>query len=158
MDEPKDNLSALDFVYTGQRATGKDERCVSIRLIAEDGSLSEERWFKYSRKSDHVVGGIYRGARFSDTQAIGLERVSFIRRWPDEAERIEWTAKHEAVEALFRLKSLESDAGRISDLERALRDARKAYDGFRKRYDKAGMAALEQAVLAALRAPLRKAE
>jgi len=158
MDTSTDNLSALDFVYTGQRATGKGDRCVSIRIIAEDGTLTEERWFKYSRKSDHVIGGIYRGARFSDTQAIGLERVSFIRRWSDEADRIEWTAKHEAVGSQFRLKSLESEAGRISDLEKALREARKAYDGLRRRYDKAGMAALEQAVLAALRAPLRKAE
>ncbi|MDR8093124.1 hypothetical protein KPB05_37340 [Burkholderia gladioli] len=153
-----DEMELADFVYTGLRLTGKGERCISLRVIDNEGCLSDERWFAYSRKSARAVGGVYRGARFSDKQAHGLESVTFVKRWPDESQRIEWEAKEQAVEAQLRLKALEADAARTSDLELALTPARQVYDSMRRRYDKAGMAALEAAVLAALRAPLRKSE
>lgn len=151
-------LLPADFVYTGLRLDEKGKRRISIRVLNADGTLTGELWLEYSRKADRTVGAVYRGARFAEGQAAGIDGAVFVERWNDEAQCIEWAARHQSVEARMRLKSLEADSGRVGELETALRPARKTYDSMRRRYDTAGMAALEQAVLAALRAPLRKSE
>lgn len=150
----------MDFVYAGLRLNAKGERFVSVRVVLDVGELGDEMLFQYSRSRDLNVGGIYRGAQFSKSGARGLDKnhLRYSGRWPDEAMRIHWLSVHDAAEAERRTRAMETEEGRVSDLEKALVPARQLYESLRRRYDKAGLVALEQAVLAALRTPLRKVE
>ena len=155
-----EEYSPMDFVYAGIRLNAKGERFVSVRVVLDIDKLGDEMLFQYSRSRDLNVGGIYRGAHFSKSGARGLDKnhLRYSGRWPDEGLRIHWSSLHDAAEAERRTRAIEAEEGRVSDLEKALLPARQLYDSLRRRYDKAGLAALEQAVLAALRTPPRKAE
>jgi len=155
-----EEYSPMDFVYTGLRLNAKGERFVSVRVVLDAGTLGDEMLFQYSRSRDLNVGGVYRGAHFSKSGARGLDKshLRYSGRWSDEGLRIQWSSLHDAAEAERRVRAMEAEEGRVSDLEKALLPARQLYDSLRRRYDKAGLAALEQAVLAALRTPPRKVE
>lgn len=146
-----------DFVYTGQRYGSDGKRYVSIAVIV-DGTLEKERWFPYKRDYDRSVGGVYTGAEFTADTAWGLSQARYKEQYPDVAKRIEWQARHDEANKMFKLAKLEADSSRVSDLERILFDARKLYASYRKRNDYGSMEALEAAVLRALKTPPRSTE
>ncbi|MDW2095444.1 hypothetical protein R7097_28330, partial [Vibrio sp. 1866] len=78
--------------------------------------------------------------------------------WEVQGDKIEWQAKSEQAEALARSEKLEADDRKRNELEELMLPIRKQYGALTKRRDRAGAAALEEAVLRALRAPIRKAE
>lgn len=154
-----EELIPRDYVYCGQRLSADDkERSVVIRVIDDEGKLGKELYYKYSRDFTGVVGGIYTGAKFNDTKVQGFNRTKYKSRWENSDNRLQWQMADEEVDVRLKLKKLEADAGRISDLQVALTDARKLYEKYYRAFDSAGCRALEQAVLAALRTPLRKIE
>jgi len=106
----------------------------------------------------NVIGGVYRGAEFTDSQARGLGAVTFVERWKDQLACIDWRARDEAFEADHRRVKLEADAKKVNEVEAMLLPLRKLYASYSRKYDNAGKEALEQAVLRALRSPPRKCE
>lgn len=151
---------ARDYVYCGVRLAKNDnDRFVEIRVINEDGTLSDGSWYKYKRSFERTIGAVYSGATFNGQgQVRGLVEARFKGMWDKAEDRIEWKSLEEAALSKVKLKRMEADAGRVSDLEASLKDARKLYSKLRQQFDSAGCRALDQLVLAALHTPLRKIE
>ena len=147
----------FDFVYAGRRALKGDKPGVEIYRIV-DGRLAYSFVFEAKSLKGKVIGGVYRGALFTDTKARGFGSVQFVDRWNDKGACIDWRARDEAFEAQQRLAKLESDAKKMNELEALLLPLRKQYAVYSRQYDNAGKEALEQAVLRALRSPPRKVE
>ncbi|MBX8557164.1 hypothetical protein K5D56_26510 [Pseudomonas cichorii] len=147
----------FDFVYAGRRALKGDKPGAEIFRIV-DGRISDSFVFEAKSLKGKVIGGIYRGALFTDTQARGLGAVNFVERWKDQLACINWRARDEAFEADQRRIKLEADAKKVNEVEAMLLPLRKLYASYSRQYDHAGKEALEQAVLRALRSPPRKCE
>lgn len=147
----------FDYVYAGRRTLKGGKPGVEIyRLV--DGQLGGSSVFEAKALKARVIGGIYRGATFSDQSARGLDTVTFVDRWKDPAACIDWRARDEAAEARQRLIKLEADAKKINEIEAILLPLRRRYATYVRQYDNAGKYALEQAMLSALRAPPRSTE
>jgi hypothetical protein len=153
-------LNSQDFVYCGRRLLVSGKLAIAVRPIAEDGTLQGERLFAFERKGHRSVGGVYSGARFTETQAAGLfsPQLKFMRRWQEADDRIEWEALDGAAEAADRARKMEADDKKVSDIEAAMIPLRAQFERFRHMRNRGGMEALRAAVLAALEAPLRPAE
>lgn len=147
----------FDFVYAGRRLLKGDKSGAEIFRII-DGRLADSYVFASKSLKGNVIGGVYRGAQFSDSQARGLGVVTFVERWNDQLACIDWRARDEAFEADQRRIKLESDAKKVNEIEAMLLPLRKLYASYSRQYDHAGKEALEQAVLRALRSPPRKNE
>lgn len=148
---------AMDWVYIGKRANAK-ETWAGIRVIEADGTLGKEMFFKYSKKMDRIVGGVYTGTFFKDGTARGLENANWKKQWDNREDRILWQAENDKADSELRLLKLEKDAGRISDIEQIMLPLRKQFESYRSRHDYAGMEALEKAVLRSLRSAPRVIE
>lgn len=152
-----DLYEPLEFVFCGFRK-GDAGLFISVATL-RDGVLVREMYFsKAKSKRRWVVGGIYSGASFSDSGAKGLDDARYVKAWEVQGAQIEWQAKSEQAEALARSEKLEADDRKRNELEEVMLPIRKQYGALIKRRDRAGAAALEEAVLRALRAPIRKAE
>lgn len=148
----------FDFVYAGRRALKSGKPGAEIYRLIE-GRIADSFVFEAKvLKGSNVIGGVYRGALFTDSKARGLDSVMFVDRWKDQGACIDWRARDEAFEAKQRLSKLEADAKKINEIEAILLPLRKQYATYMRQYDNAGKEALEQAVLRALRSPPRKAE
>jgi hypothetical protein len=148
-----------DFVYCGRRMLANNKLAFAVRPIAADGTLLPERWFAFDRKAKRMVGGVYSGAEFSVSQAAGLYgALKYLRRWPDAGDQIAWEAQDGAAEAADRVRKLEADDKKISEIETALLPLRAQFERFRHMRDRGGIEALRAAVLAALESPLRPDE
>lgn len=148
-----------EFVYTGIRVDAKQKRFVTLRLIEADDVLGQEMHFDFKRDRSRVVGNVYSCEFSEDGSTVrGLERAKWVRTWPNEQDRIEWAARESQAETQIKRAKLEADAGRVSDIERIMRPLRQQYEAMRNRYDMEGVAALEGAIMSALRTPVRKSE
>ncbi|MGG5276312.1 hypothetical protein [Pseudomonas syringae pv. coryli] len=147
----------FDFVYAGRRALKGDKPGSEIFRII-DGRLSESYVFAAKSLKGNVIGGVYRGAKFSKDQAQGLGTAVFVERWNDQGACIDWRARDEAFEANQRRIKLEADAKKVNEIEIMILPLRKLYASYSRQYDNAGKEALEQAVLRALRSLPRKCE
>lgn len=147
------------LVYCGRRWIDHLEKmCVAIRPL-QDGKLQEEMLFAYDKKAHRVVGGIYEGAEFSDSQARGISgRLSYQSNWPDKSDLIDWKARDEYAESQARCKKLEADAKKVSEIEAIMLPLRMQFDRYRLMRDSAGMKALRSAVMAALECSPRASE
>jgi hypothetical protein len=156
--ETKDlDFLPFDFVYAGRRALKGNKPGAEILRIV-DGRIADSFVFEAKSLKGKVIGGIYRGALFTDTKARGLGSVTFVERWNDQGACIDWRARDDAFEAQQRLAKLESDAKKVNELEALLLPLRKQYAVYVRQYDSAGKEALELALLRALRTPPRKVE
>ncbi|MCK9709870.1 hypothetical protein [Pseudomonas syringae] len=147
----------FDFVYAGRRALKGDKPGAEIFRIIE-GRLADSYVFASKALKGHAIGGVYRGAQFTNSQARGLGTATFVERWSDQLACIDWRARDEAFDASQRLIKLEADAKKVNEVEAMLLPLRKLYASYSRQYDHAGKEALEQAVLRALRSPPRKSE
>jgi hypothetical protein len=148
-----------DFVYTGRRwREGKFS--VTLRRVTEAGVLEDsELVYAYSKEwKRFAVGGVYRGASFSESSIRGFVSALMERRWDDAMDRAEWAAREEDALAQERTARLEEDTRKTNEIADILVPLRARYDALRKRYDRPGMVAIENAVLRALREPLRLRE
>jgi hypothetical protein len=147
----------FDFIYAGRRALKGDKPGAEIFRII-DGRLADSFVFASKNLKGNVIGGVYRGAEFTDSQARGLGSATFVERWKDQLACIDWRARDEAFEADQRRIKLQADAKKVNEVEAMLLPLRKLYASYSRQYDHAGKEALEQAVLRALRSPPRKSE
>jgi len=116
----------FDFVYPGRRLLKGDKSGAEIFRII-DGRLADSYVFASKSLKGNVIGGVYRGAQFSDSQARGLGVVTFVERWNDQLACIDWRARDEAFEADQRRIKLESDAKKVNEIEAMLLPLRKLY-------------------------------
>lgn len=153
-------LVAKDYVYLGKRVNSKMEPVAAIRLINEDGTLdADEALYKFDRKMNKNVGGVYTGAKFtSNGSSRGLAEARWKRMWDNQEDRIKWSALNDEAESRLRSAKLEKEEGRINDIEQIMLPLRKTYENMRFRHDWAGQEALEKAVLRALRSAPRVIE
>ncbi|EMO9521326.1 hypothetical protein ACR3H8_19455 [Pseudomonas aeruginosa] len=147
----------FDFVYAGRRVLKGDKAGAEIFRIV-DGRIADSFVFAAKSLKGRVIGGVYRGAEFSNNQARGLGAVEFVHRWKDQGACIDWQARDEAFETEQRRSRLEADAKKVNEIEAIMLPLRKLYASYSRQYDHAGKEALEQAVLRALRSPPRKTE
>jgi hypothetical protein len=147
-----------EYVFGGKRMGDKNKVFVAIYLINEDGTLAKAQHYEHNKSRNKVVGGIYKGAKFSESRVRGLDDAKYDRRWNIQADRIMWDAEHERAEVEIRRSKMEKDAGRISDLEQILLPLRKQYEALRYKRDYAGQEAFEAAVLRALKCAPRAIE
>lgn len=151
-------FQAFDFVYAGRISTTPKKVYAQIHCLL-DGQLGPRQLYDPKALKKLAIGGVYRGVTFCDGTARGLEKARFVGRWSEsEAMLMDWRARDDAVESAQRLAKLEADTRKHSELEALLLPVRKLYAAYTRKYDKAGLEALEQAVLRALRAPPRKTE
>lgn len=146
-----------DFVYAGRRILKGGKIGVAIHRI-NDALLAVEMVFNSKHLQGNVIGGIYRGASFSTSQADGLGNAKYVGRWENAVDLIGWRARDEAIEADTRLAKLVADAKKLNELETLLLPLRKLYATYTRQYDNAGKESLEQALIRALRSPPRKSE
>lgn len=150
--ETTEDLVPLDFVYCGKRHLEGGKVGVLMLTINPDGTLSDKkRIFLLSKKLDRNIGQVYSGAKFSETQAAGLENAVWKKRWGNEEDIVDWKIRDEAVELDVRKKKMENDSRRIDMIEETLLPLRKLYANYRRVHDFGGMEALEASVLRALR-------
>lgn len=153
-----EDFRSKDFVYCGFRYSSK-KLWIAIRELNDDLSLGSEAIFEYKKNRDRIVGGIYRGASFSQEKIRGLDgQLEFIKRWHIQGDLIQWHAAHDRAASLNRSAKLEKDADKVREIEKVMKPLRVLFDNCRKRNDFAGMDALQEATVRALRTPLRKSE
>lgn len=150
----KSNTAPAPFVYAGLRV-GIGNTLVEQLHPLRGNKLGEPMFFTANRKRRRrVVGGVYEGASFSETQASGLDAARYAREWTGAdagALLAEWTAKDEGASIEMKTLKLEADALKVNAIAAQLRTLRLAYAALRGRGDHSGCAALEGAVLRALR-------
>jgi hypothetical protein len=151
-----EEYAPMDFVFCGLRSS-RDRLVMAIAPITS-GEVEETIFFAHKGKLRYVIGGVYSGAEFSASGAKGLDSASFVRSWSDRGEVIRWQALSDQAEAQARTKKLEANARKVNEIEAVLLPLRKQYAVFQRQRDRAGASALEQAVMAALRAPVRQGE
>jgi hypothetical protein len=157
MQEQKEFVER-DFVYIGKSIADDGKVYCGNAIVNEDCTLEKTKWYGYKKKMDRIVGGVYRGASFSENTAKGLEQAIWRTRWHDQGDVIKWQADDEKVEVEIRSKKMEKDEGRISELEKILLPLRTQYESYRSRHDCAGMEALEKSMLRALKSAPRVIE
>lgn len=152
--DPK--LVPRDFIFCGWRLH-KTQLIAEIAVFNDEG-IERTYHFKMRPHRKPAIGGVYTGAEFSESQARGLEQSLFSRMWEDQRQIIEWTALSEHAETVVRSMRNEANARKQHEIEDTLLPIRQQYANLLKRRDRAGLAAMEEAVLRALRAPIRSAE
>lgn len=152
----------LNFIYCGRRwLVDARKMAICVRPVNPDGTAMPEQLFAHHRKADRAtIGGVYSGAQFTDTGATGLV-AALVTGWDgmskaDFDSRIEWQAKDKHAKAREAAYKAEQDARKADELESIMRPLRERYEACRVRRDHAGMAALEYAVVAALKTTPRK--
>lgn len=155
-----EKLTPRDFVFCGIRANDKGAPFISIRLLVDDEIQAKEMFFGYTAKQHRrlSVGQVYRGASFSETQALNIGSVNWLRKWENREDCLEWEARETAAQERRAHLKLESDATAMSEMQKLLLPLRRRYSALRNRYDMAGASALELAILTALRTPVRATE
>lgn len=144
---PAEEVKPSDFVYVGQRLLADGSAGTAIQLIDYEGGvqiLHEKVWMfdgKHGKK--WVVGGIYTGASFGQTTAIGLPSA----QWNGHAygqfkDRAGWIAKDAQIHDTLRLERMRKDATRVNEIEKVMTPLRQVYQDMRDRGDYEGMHAL----------------
>lgn len=151
-----DHFEPLDFIYGGLREHKGSFVMVIIPL--RKGKPQRAFVFKGKPKRRLAIGGVYQGSEFSDDAVRGLDSASYKAQWEDDSSIMEWQALHDDAQATVRCLKEEADARKRNLIEEAMLPLRKQYTTLQRQRDSAGLAALEQAVLRALRAPVTKAE
>lgn len=151
-----EKFEALNFVFGGYRES-KGRLYMAVAPL-RDGEMLRTAHYPGKSKRRWVIGGIYSGAEFSDSSVKGLEQTRYEEKWSDTGLIIEWQALSEQAEATIRCLKVETDARKRNEIEASMLTLRQQYARLLKQRDKAGAVALEEAVIRALRAPVRAAE
>lgn len=152
-----EQFTAQDYVYCGL-VFFDNSLSIVICQINEQGELERESYYDYKKSRDKVIGGIYRGASFSDTSARGIDKATYQGYYSNKEKIISWKARNDQARAKERTAKLEKDAKRINEIDTIMLSLRKIYAGYRKKNDYAGMEALQNAVLRSLHTPIRQSE
>lgn len=151
-----EELESLDFVFCGWRESRG--RLLMAVTPLRDGVMQETSYFSTKSKRRWVIGGIYTGAEFGESSARGLDQARYTSKWEDQGDIIQWQAVSDKAESIVRGQKVEADARKRNEIEAVMLPLRKQYAALLKQRDRAGLAALEEAALRALRAPVRATE
>lgn len=148
-----------DFVYAGRMIGVKSNDAMHIVYVVKpDGTLSDNAsvYDKKAFKREPIIGGVYRGAAFSDTQAFGLSKATYHTRWHDRADIVKWEARDSDAAKVLATRRLEKNTkGEVQELMLPLR--RIVYK-LRKRGASPEVHALSELVMQEMYRPLTKAE
>lgn len=153
-----DTFEPVLLCYAGERLNqGKRFVAFYETDTALETTTGEILLFVYKKDKAYSVGGIYGGAKRSGKTFVGLDRLKWTGILRNEEARLDMRARHE--ETMFELAraKLEKEAGADPFLAKLI-DFRRLHTRLMKRYDLAGAQALEQAVLRALRTPIKSTE
>lgn len=155
----EENFVPRDFVYAGRRSLKGDKIGHSVYPIADDGkTLQAECLYVLKARFSAVIGGVYTGATFAETKSRGISEARYVRSWPDHEAKIEWEALDTAAATDAKWRRLESDAGKLSEIDALLLPLRERLTAMRKRGDYTGAHALENAIMMSLHKPPREGE
>lgn len=157
MADVKEEHIPLNFIYTGVVYTSHGLG-IEVIPINQDGGLGDAGCYSHKKSREYAIGGIYSGATFSGTSARGLDSASYQSMYGDKDAIIGWKARNDLAKSKERTAKLEKDSKKINEIDNELLHLRKLYATYRKRNDRAGMDALESAVISSLRTPLRQSE
>lgn len=162
MQTENDSLVEREYVFCGFRRSTTGKKLLEIRLIRDDGSLFPATHYPAGRKGPTAIGSRYKARFVLDESGAAikaaLDRSTWAGPYPNKDAIIEWEALSSQCIADFRREKLESDAGRVSEIETVMRPLREKYQALNAKLDQEGMRALEAAVLTALRTRLRTEE
>jgi hypothetical protein len=158
-DNSEKEFTKRDFVYAGRRILRSNAIGHSVFPIGDDGELMDEKLYKLKLGTGMVVGGIYRGAEFSDNSSRGVDSFAKYQRMLDDPDRvIAWESEDRVAQLDLANVRREKNAKLNSQLETALQPIREAIHNANARGDWAAAAAIRQAVAALLAKPLTKSE
>lgn len=139
-----------DFVYVGQRLLADGKPGTALQLVGYEGgtqNLDNKLWlFGGTHGRKWLLGGIYTGAKFTESQCVGLPAAKFVKMYGEFEDRVEWIAKDTATHAELKYERLRKDATRMNEIERVMTPLREAYQDMWSRGDTDGMRALRVAV------------
>lgn len=120
--------------------------------------MRRSKYFAFKGVYDKSVGHVYACDFTPDGETvIGLDRARWVRRWDVQSDLITWEAETQQAKAELKRLKLEKE-GNVSEIELLLLPMRRRYEAARKRYDMSACRALEEAMLQALRTPVRSTE
>ena len=126
-----------DYVYAGQRLA-KGKRYVEIVPIdPATGALEKSMWFAAKRDLIKSVGAVYRGACFSEGQALGIATARFETMWRDREDALRWEAYDAQALASLKQAKIEADSTRVAQIDTVLLPLRRIYSRALVRHDHA---------------------
>lgn len=146
-----------DYVYQGIAIARGNKKLSCFGVIGDNGEIERRFVTTYATKFGSVIGGIYSGARFSEDVMFGVGNYTG-KRWPNQQDILDWTSKSREAADQLALVKLETESRRLDEYETILAPIRKQYDRARNLFDNSACAAIERAVLAAIRGKPRKYE
>jgi hypothetical protein len=144
-----------DFVYMGMRwlPSTKEAAIALAPLCPETGKPLNTRMFDVKRGRSMIVGGIYRGAEFSQSMVRGLDRVNYSggRYGNTDGTVSEWEALDSEARVKLRSQQMErKDKGANEIMQRSLQELHERFTAALTRGDMATCEALKAAVVRAL--------
>lgn len=150
--------SSADFIYCGRRGAVGGGMLVVIKVEQADGTWGPELTYEYTASTwlRRQIGGIYTGAKFSDTQALGLNLATYAaKEGATPEERWTWRSLDAAAVRSSKLAKLEENKKRTHEVDVILLPLRKTLAGIFSQYERR---AFEDYVLMRLRTPPRSDE
>lgn len=152
-----EDYTKRDFIYGGRRMLVGNRIGHAVFPIGDDGEVMPERLY-HLKTWRGIVGGVYRGAEFSENRSLGIINSSFVKRWDDPETVIAWEAAEAGAEAEQSSLRLQRDAKKQSELAKALLPIRRAIHKANVRGAWQDAAAIRTAVSLLLAKPLTKEE
>lgn len=140
----------LDFVCIGRRTSSKGGLVIGLKTIT-NGELGLTKLFAPKAAKRFVMGGIYQGASFTESTAMGLGAAKLVGQWGNSEHLMHWRAQDEAVDAQLKEKRMESDIKKRNEIDVAMLPLRKLYASYHRFGDAGAMEALEKAVARSLK-------
>lgn len=153
-----DGFTPVTMVFAGTRFIDGKRYAAFYELDAANGELGPEQlMFAWEKAYDCTIGGVYEGASVRDKTYKGLTALRYRAMLDNPGARLEMRAKHERAMEGIATARLEKD-NRRNEIEDVMLPLRRQYAKMLARYDMAACGALADAVLQALRTPVRKSE
>lgn len=150
--ENEESFVEKDFIYMGRRMDTSYKVSGAIQV---DGKT---RIYGIKNLRHKVIGGIYRGASFTENRVMGLADAKYKGRIEDRELIVTYEARDMECMRTQADRKHEADDKKGSEIGDALLNVRKAYARAVKFHDFGLMHALERSVVQWLKIPPAKGE